>query len=386
MASYDPNLRRDTALARKLIAHIHAHGPITVDAYMDACLNDHEFGYYRRRTAIGRAGDFITAPEISQVFGELIGLWCAVVWQQMGSPARVNLIELGAGRGTLMADALRATRMLPEFRSAVAVHILDQNPVLIAMQRTAMDASGVKALWHETLDALPSDQPSIWIGNEFLDTIPVRQFVRRDGRWSVRAIGLDDAGRLAFVTPPGDWVVGTDDAMRDRLDDKISNDGVVIENQLMACVTDALQRCAGRAPLAALFVDYGHTGAGKIDTLQAVRAHQTEHVLTSPGEADLSCQVDFEDFAFKASLVIDSAGRKRAPSLNVDGPVTQSEFLGQLGIMERASRLMAMNPANANALETGVARLMAPQGMGTRFKAIGLRSPELPSLPGFWQG
>ena len=206
-AIYDHALRRDTPLARKLKAQVGAEGPLTVRAYMDACLNDPEHGYYRTRTAIGRTGDFTTAPEISQVFGELIGLWCAVVWQQMGSPVRFHLIELGAGRGTLLADALRAVRLVPGFTAALSLHIVDHNPILIEMQRTALASCQVPITWHTRLEAVPQGQPSIWIANEFLDTVPLEQFNRIDGRWATRAIGLDAAGALAFVPTPSHWHV-----------------------------------------------------------------------------------------------------------------------------------------------------------------------------------
>ena len=378
--SYDLALRRDTPLARKLIARIRRNGPIGVDDYMHACLNDPEFGYYRTRPAIGRDGDFITAPEISQVFGELIGLWCAVVWRQMGSPARLNLIELGAGRGTLLADALRAVRLVPAFRAAVSVHILDQNPLLIAKQRTVLADFGVPVAWHDALEALPADAPSIWVGNEFLDTQPVSQLVKHNGEWFSRLIDVDAAGQLTFAAPasktslePGDdfFAVAPNDSLPD---------GALSEAQYgRVDVIHALRQRASAAPLAALFIDYGYVESAHIDTLQAVRDHKSEHVLTSPGEADLSCQVDFRAFASRAS----SMRTDKRLSFATDGPITQSEFLGRLGIMERASKLMAANPAKANTIETGVARLMAPQGMGTRFLALGVRSPGLPPLPGF---
>jgi NADH dehydrogenase [ubiquinone] 1 alpha subcomplex assembly factor 7 len=341
--AYDAGLRRDTPLARKLIARIRTEGPITVAAYMDACLNDAEHGYYRHQRAIGRDGDFITAPEVSQVFGELIGLWCAVVWQQMGSPARVNVIELGAGRGTLLADALRAVHIMPAFRKALTVQIVDANPALVAQQQATLAACGVPVAWHGTLDNLPSDAPSIWIANEFLDTLPVEQRLAN----GVRRVGLDADGRLAFVD---------------------ADAPVIGETQDFGTIAAALASQTQR-PLAALFIDYGYVGAAHADTLQAVRGHAFEHALASPGEADLSVHVAFDAFA-------------AAVGLATDGPTTQAEFLGRLGIMERASKLMSANPAKANALEMGVARLMQPAGMGTRFLALGVRSPGLPPLPG----
>jgi NADH dehydrogenase [ubiquinone] 1 alpha subcomplex assembly factor 7 len=351
--SFDPALRRDTPLARVLGERIRAGGPITTAAYMDACLNDCAYGYYRTQTAIGQTGDFITAPEISQIFGELIGLWCADVWQQMGAPARCALVELGGGRGTLLADALRAARVLPAFRAALTVSILDQNPHLVEAQRAALAASGVPVTWHDTFAGLPAGLPTIVIANEFLDTLPVLQTVSNaHGGQSEHRIGLDAGGRLAF----------TEDGWQS-----------ITERQDFSPLISALQTRAAAAPLAALFIDYGYRGTANADTLQAARGHAFEHILTSPGEADLSCHVAFDAFA---------ADAQRGGALKVDGPITQSEFLGRLGIVERASRLMAANPAKANMLEHGVARLMAPQGMGTRFLAVGLRSAGLAHLPG----
>ena len=359
-ALYDPHHRRDTPLARKLIARIGAAGPISVRDYMDACLNDPEYGYYRTQAAIGGTGDFITAPEISQIFGELIGLWCAVVWQQMGAPAHVDLVELGAGRGTLLADALRATRNIPGFRDALNVHILDRNPILIAHQRALLEPTNARLTWHENLASLPVSTPSIWVANEFLDTLPARQQVNIAGEWSERTIALNAAGRLAFSPPE-------------------SANGSIRELQDFGPIIAGFRARAAKAPAAALFIDYGYMAQESEDTLQAVREHRAEHVLTSPGEADLSCHVDFAALAEITAATKPSTGNA---ALAVDGPTTQSEFLGRLGIMERASRLMAANPTKTNALEMGVARLMAPQGMGTRFKVIGVRSADLAPLPG----
>ena len=164
---------------------------------MQACLQDPEHGYYRRQPAIGRAGDFVTAPEISQVFGELVGLWCAVVWQQMGSPPAVRLIELGPGRGTLMRDALRAARLVPEFRAALHVELVESNAALEPVQRATLSGEGVPLRW--SADILPGAGPAIVIANEFIDTLPVAQWVFRDGAWRARCVGLDAAGDLAFV-------------------------------------------------------------------------------------------------------------------------------------------------------------------------------------------
>lgn len=365
---YDPELRRDTPLAMKLAADIRAHGPIPLSHYFTACMDDADHGYYRTRAGVGASGDFTTAPEISQVFGELIGLWCAVVWQQMGSPSRFVLLEWGPGRGTLMADALRATRIVPGFRAAAEVAMIETSAPFAAMQDAALGSLGVTVRRAVRIDDLLlanpdlAGLPTIMVGNEFLDTLPPEQYVLAGTGWRRRHVGLDAGGRLAWVDEP----------VTDGPDCHVA-DGEI------ATVVDygGLQAMLSAWPMvAALFVDYGSDGARCGDSLQAVRNHAYEHPLTSPGEADLTTLVDF------AALGEVARTHVRTHAFAVDGPTTQAEFLGALGIVERASRLMAANPAKAATIEAGVARLIGPGGMGTRFKAIGIRSPHLPPLPG----
>ena len=393
--SYDPEERRNTPLARKLKERIRAGGPISVAAYMDACLQDVEFGYYRSQRAIGAAGDFVTAPEISQVFGELIGLWSAVVWQQMGKPNPLHLVELGPGRGTLMRDALRAMRVLPGFLDATRVHLVESNPVLAGMQAAALAEAAPRLrqfkTWPETIAQLTEAQqslisrheaengadaklrlpifsgPTILLANEFLDVLPIRQIIWHHGAWHHRQIGIDAAGDLAFVVGPQS---GTTPAVT-----RSATEGNVAEYSFAhhQVIAGLLSARAKLGAVAALLIDYGHDEPGYGDTLQAVRGHKYESVFASPGEADLTAQVDFASVAHEA----------RRLDLVVDGPVTQAEFLGRLGIIERASKLMGANPGKAGEIEAGVMRLMAPNGMGTRFKVIGIRSPNVAKLPGF---
>ncbi len=344
--TYDPEARRDTPLARKLKARIRRDGAITIAQYMQACLQDPEHGYYIKQPAVGHAGDFITAPEISQVFGELIGLWSAVVWQQMGSPSRVNLVELGPGRGTLMRDALRAASKMPPFLDALEVHLVESNAFLQRRQREVLAATTRPVISHTSMEVVPPGA-AIVIANEFLDTFPAAQ--RFEG--GERRVTLDVDDRLVFDP--------TERAFNERQD--------------FAPLVDHLASRAMSAPLAALFIDYGHLQSSAGETLQATRSHAPEHPLCSPGEADLTVHVDFA--AFGAALV--------RCGLAVDGPTTQGEFLGRLGIVERASRLMSANAGKAGEIELGIARLIAPQGMGSRFKAIGVRSTGLCGLPGF---
>lgn len=364
---YDTEARRDTPLASALAARIAAGGPIRLDDYMRACLLDPNHGYYRSAIAIGRDGDFITAPEISQIFGELIGLWSVVAWRQMGSPARINLIELGAGRGTLLRDALRAARVAPAFREAVTAIIVETSTTLRAVQQRALADAGVEVRWVETPDAVAAGAPAIVVGNELLDTLAIRQW-RRDGEhWLERYVGLDLQGRLQFSWQPA-ANVPLPVAMPGEPADFVER-----RPEMQMFLIALLARLALVAPCSALLIDYGEPTPAASDTLQAVRGHRHEHPLTSPGEADLTSQVDFSEIVHCA----------RSSGLAVDGPITQAAFLGSLGIIERASRLMAANPARAGEIEASIARLLAEPGMGSRFKVIGTRNPALPPLPGF---
>ncbi len=376
--SYDPDERRDTPLALNIRALIAERGPIPVKRFMQLCLTHPEHGYYRHRLAIGRDGDFITAPEISQVFGELIGLWAAVVWQQMGAPKRFNLIELGPGRGTMLADALRASRLVPGFLDAAEILLVEPNARLREAQAKALQAHLASLRYIGAVDDLPA-QPSIIVANEVLDCIPIDQFTcstdtAGKASWRQRVVVLDDAGRLQYGD--GEAMRKAPQEQRHMLDE--APDGAILEQRDLVGFMDGVIRAAARAPLCALFIDYGHTSTSRGDTLQAVRDHQPEHPLTSPGEADLTSHVDFQALA----MVVQQRAKEMQASIAIDGPVSQAEFLGRLGIVERASRLMSANPDKAGEIEAGVARLLSPAGMGTRFKAIGIRSSGLPPLPG----
>lgn len=371
--SYDPDERRDTPLARKLKERIRREGAISVAQYMQACLQDPEYGYYKRQEAIGAGADFITAPEISQVFGELIGLWCAAVWELMGSPRSVCLVEFGPGRGTMMRDALRAARVAPDFLSSINVALYENNSALRAIQAATLADAPVPVRWHDYWGGVEMDsllgRRVIVLGNEYLDAHGINQYVKAADGWRPRGVGLDAGDRLQFVcTEP----TSIEKAALASLGNEHpgANAGDIVERGTRFDVEPLLAFMT----MATLFFDYGHTRSAVGDTLQAVRNHAHEHPLNSPGEADLTTQVDFESFGRQL---------QRYERLKIDGPITQSEFLGSLGIMERASRLMAANPAKAAAIEAGIARLMSPTGMGSRFKAIGIRSPNLAPLPGF---
>lgn len=380
---YDPHLRRGTPLARVIKDRIRQTGPISISEYHDLCLNHPAHGYYRSKRAIGADADFITAPEISQVFGEIIGLWSAVTWQQMGSPQRFRLIELGPGRGSLIQDALRAATRVPHFRDAASVCLVEQNEALRNLQRQALSAIEPGASWFATIEDLGNSAgnedkgggPAIIIANEFLDVLPVDQFVRSESGWRARQVSVDEHGGLVFATGNavddhklgGVGLLGLTIGQGDAPEQPGSI--LTVAPGLSDILREILRPWS---PVGALFIDYGHEYANCGDTLQAMRNHAYEHPLTSPGDADLTALVDFARFRQSVS-----------GSYAVDGPISQASFLGRLGAVERASRLMAANPSRASSIEAGVARLLAPNGMGSRFKAVAVRSLELPVLPGF---
>jgi NADH dehydrogenase [ubiquinone] 1 alpha subcomplex assembly factor 7 len=354
----------DTPLLLKLRERIRRDVPLTVSDYMQACISDPEDGYWRRRDTIGAAGDFVTAPEISQIFGELIGLWSAITWQQLGSPKLLRLVELGPGRGTLIRDALRAARRVPGFSESVTVHLVEISEALRAMQQATLASAPDQPpiSWHQDI-ADVSEGPAIILANEFLDALPIRQLVYADGAWHERVVELDAQGALTFApgarADPADVALASPPATPPT--------GAILE--LRPGEEHLLTQLAGRSqPFVALFIDYGPATATLGDTLQAVRRHKYADPLADPGTADVTAHVLF------ASL----AGKARAAGLAADGPITQAEFLGRLGIAERTARLMAANPGKAAEIEAGVQRLMAPTGMGQLFKVMAVRSRTLP--------
>jgi NADH dehydrogenase [ubiquinone] 1 alpha subcomplex assembly factor 7 len=334
-----------------------------VDRFMQACLDDPVHGYRLKAETIGAGGDFVTAPEVGQVFGELIGLWCAVVWEGMGRPAPLRLVELGPGRGTLMRDALRAAKALPAFLAAATVHLVEISTPLRQAQRRLLrdhaEGASPNVAWHATLQEVPAG-PAIVFGNEFLDALPVRQLVWRDGAWHERVVEAGPEG-LRFAAG-----AEVDYARAAPQPDTIA--------ELRPGEDDPIAALAERAePLVALFLDYGPADPSFGDTLQAVRRHAYADPLSEPGTADLTAHVQFADVA----------GKARSAGLAVRGPIAQAEFLGRLGIAERTGRLMTANPRRAGEIEAATQRLMSPTGMGQLFKAVAVHSPGLPPPPAF---
>jgi SAM-dependent MidA family methyltransferase len=351
---------------RQLIA---VEGPIPLARYMGLCLGHPVHGYYTTRDPFGARGDFTTAPEISQMFGELVGLWAAEAWRLMGAPAQLRLVELGPGRGTLMADLLRAVRIVPGFAQALSVHLVETSPVLRARQQERLAGSVPVAFpvsWHERFADVPAG-PAVVIANEFFDALPIAQFVRTDRGWHERLVGLDADGRLAFGLAP---------EPRAELPAR-GGPGDVLEWPAPAAelVTEIARRLAAEGG-AALIVDYGYAGPAFGDTLQAVKNHAFVDPLAEPGEADLTAHVDFARLA-------DAAGSAGAAA---HGPVPQGDFLRALGIAARAAALQARaSPAQAADIAGALERLTGsgPDQMGTLFKALALSHPHLTSLPGF---
>lgn len=354
-------------LARLIARRIATTGPLTVADYMATALGHPEHGYYMTRDPFGREGDFITAPEISQVFGELIGLWCVAVWEQMGAPARFNLVELGPGRGTLMADALRAAAQAPAFLEAADIVLVETSPVL--RQAQSAEVGAYDPQWCESLDTVP-DGPVLAIANEFFDALPAHQLIFTQGGWRERLVGRDENG-LQFMLSAGESPTAA------LLATDVRNSavaGALAEVQPMGLsVAAALADRIAEAGGAALIVDYGYTVSASGDTLQAVRGHAPCDILDAPGEADLTVHVDF------AGLARAVEGKATAW-----GPVTQGEFLQRLGISIRAEALTRnATPQQAENIMTAVQRLIAPDQMGSLFKVLCLSKQELSQPPGF---
>lgn len=345
-------------LERKLVEHIRDNGPMTVAEYMAACLYDPDDGYYATRPAIGGANaDFLTAPEASQMFGELIGLWCAHEWDALAKPA-FNLIELGPGRGVLMQDTLRATKNIEGFRDAANVVLVETSEPLRAEQEERV----FDAEWSPRLeDATPG--PSIIIGNEFLDCLPIRQFFRGDNGWHEKLVGLDDAERITFGLSAAIGAPDSDDEAGAVREIAPGLESIIYE----------VERRLHDAPGRALFIDYGYVRPEGADTLQALKNHAKVDPIETPGEADLTAHVDFGRIAQLA----EEAG------LQVHGPITQGHFLRALGIEFRAEALSKANPQHAERLKREIRRLTHNEEMGALFKVICLSSPNLPPPAGF---
>ncbi len=347
----------DVSLKERLIERITLDGPMSVADYMHLCLLDPHDGYYTRHVAFGEDGDFITAPMVSQMFGEMIGVWVAQVWRNMGAPEKFRLVEVGAGRGELMSDVLRVIDKVPGMRAATEVAFVEPSPVLAAAQADRFD--GVHAC--ARLEDLPTDTPMILIANEVLDCLPARQFVLSDKGWCERRVGVRD-GELVFglvetpdFAPPFEVLPGETV--------EISYEQARFARQL----AEMLKKTTG----AALLIDYGRDAAGSGDTLQALHRHRKSDPLAAPGEHDLTMWADFPvaiDIAIKT-------GVKHSPVF------TQAEFLTAMGIRARCEVLIRKNPGKSNIIKHQYERLTAPDQMGDLFKVVAMAFPHDIALP-----
>lgn len=347
-----------TDLRQRIADAIRVNGPMPVSLYMLMCLHDPKQGYYATRPAFNH--DFTTAPETTQVFGELLGLWAAHEWMAMGKPGAFHLIELGPGRGVMMADALRAARSVPGFLEAARISLVEASPALRAEQARLLSAYTTHH--HDDLDDVPPG-PSIILANEFLDCLAIRQFVRDGDVWRERQVGLDTQGDLALgVGPPVD------------LPPHVEPKGDQVEfAPALETLADALARRLLAHPGRALLIDYGPVDHSPGDTLRAFRAGRQVSPLADPGACDLTADVDFQRLAKLCA----------AQGLAVHGPITQQFFLASLGARHRAEALARANPERAAEIRAGVTRLLDPEDMGAPFRTIALTPPGAVPPPGF---
>ena len=360
-----------TPLETEIRRRITAAGPMPVGEFMTLCLTDRAHGYYTTRDPLGERGDFITSPEISQMFGELIGLWMAAVWKRMGEPGNVRVIELGPGRGTMMNDALRAAKVMPAFREAAVLHLVEISPVLQAQQEKTFEQLPVPMFWHAALREVPQG-PAIIVANEFFDALPVNQAVKSERGWHERLIEIDAVGNLAFTLAPAP-MAHFERLLPQRLRDAPLDS--IFEWRTDTVAMEMGRRISGDGG-AALVIDYGHVKSAAGETLQAVGRHAYIDPLTAPGSIDLTAHVDFAAL----TRAMESMG---AVSF---GPLEQADFLRRLGIETRAATLKAKaTPAGAADIDTALARLIGHgrTGMGTLFKVAAYAHANLGTPPGF---
>ncbi|MGY6706918.1 MAG: class I SAM-dependent methyltransferase [Rhizobiaceae bacterium] len=356
-----------TPLHGRLVRLIGATGPLSVADYMAHCLFDPEHGYYTTREPFGVSGDFTTAPEISQMFGELVAIWAAGAWQATGSPTPFALAEIGPGRGTLMKDVLRAlVRIAPDMGAAARIHLIETSPRLTDIQKQTLADATADVAWVTDVDSLP-EMPLILIGNELFDALPQRQYVKTDRGWRERVVGIDDEGALCFLAGAGSLEPALLPAGADA-----APEGSIVElaparSALMARISSHIGAHGG----AGLFFDYGYEGPALGDTLQALRRHAADDVLAHPGEADLTSHVDF--------AALSQAARREGLATRF---MEQGTFLLDMGLLERAGALGAhADAATRQRLQGEVDRLARPEQMGSLFKVLMVFRPGMAPPP-----
>jgi len=360
-----------TPLAEKIKAIISVNGPISVTDYFALCLADPEHGYYKTRDPFGCGGDFVTAPEVSQLFGEMIGVFLVEAWRQHLKPTRnLRIAEIGPGRGTMMADILRTVRQLaPELYEAATVHLVETSPALRTIQQATLASYSSKLQWHDSFDEIPQGF-LLLAANEFFDAVPIRQFVKTANGFRERLITVDEYGNLSFAI----GVTGLDPALLPQ-GHQVAALGSIAEvaparMAIMQMLSDRLFDSGGTA----LVIDYGHPATGLGDTLQAVFKHTFDPPLAHPGEADLTSHVDFQSLAEVA----------RNRSIVINGMMTQGEFLLKLGLLERAGALgRGKSPGQQAEIQAAVERLAGtgPNEMGELFKVMSVSSPDVQIAP-----
>lgn len=363
-------------LNKHLIKLIKLHGPITVSSYMTEVLTNPKYGYYVNQDPFGATGDFITAPEVSQMFGELIGLWFADIWLKMEKPFKVHLIELGPGKGTLMSDFLRVLKVLPEFLERIELHLVEASPQLIEVQKEKFKNHTGKLTWHETvksaLDAAEDEDGATFIiANEFFDALPIRQFQKGDLGWHERMVTVDENGYglIPMLSPFPVHEVKLPDSL------KVADLHSVIEVSPMAdYITGIIAEHIKKYSGAALFIDYGYTEYRTGETMQAIEKHKYAHIFERPGHADLSAHVNFRK-------ILDIIEHSELKSL---GPAFQGQFLNDMGIEERVKTLCKdKTPKEQKDIISSLKRLVAPDEMGTLFKVVGMVSDTEIEISGF---
>lgn len=348
------------SLIEYLKNHIIQHGPVPVAEYMALALAHPEYGYYMRGDPLGVAGDFTTAPEISQMFGEVLAAYFVHQWMKIGQPEHFIFLECGPGRGTLMADMMRTGSVFPGFAEAAQVHLLETSPVLRDKQASML--ADYEPVWHEDLSEVPRDMPILAVANEFLDALPVEQYEMGVDGWCARKVGYEDDGEGFWIAMDGEGAVTP--AFDTALAEQRAKIGEIAEvsparSGFVRAMCEKLKAAGGSA----LFIDYGHSKSGFGDTLQAIKDHEYCDVLAHMGEADLTAHVDFE--ALKN--VAERAG------VDVSGPMEQGEFLRVMGMFERAETLKeAATAKQRTEIEVALRRLTHPDEMGRLFKVMGL--------------
>jgi SAM-dependent MidA family methyltransferase len=347
-----------------IVKKIEAEGPISVADYMALALGHPEHGYYRKQDPLGLRGDFITAPEISQIFGEMIGVWCAQVWRQMGE-GPISLVELGPGRGTLMNDLLRATKTVIGFHESITIHMVETSPVLANAQYMLLRNEHPRIEWLDSIDEVPQ-QKMLLVANEFFDALPIKQFVMTAEGMCERKVNYNEPEGFHFVLgSPGLQLAksGTPIPLGTVMEQSPASRAV------MRSIAQRLRDDGG----AALLIDYGYWGDAHHDTLQAVKAHNFHSVLRDPGEADITAHVDFTSLGSVA----------RDHGLHPMPLLTQGEFLNRMGAQLRAEMLMQRAEGEQKErIKHGLDRLVSPQAMGELFKVLAVGSTPA-ELPGF---